>query len=263
LDGGRGKTPIWARRLHLQSTDVPARSSIVLHNMCQLETEGHAVPSLRPGSAREWFNAYRKALKRLLRDESQAVRTRAEVRHDFRQLRYVTATVAEEICSTVLRPQWAARLLPWKPEIESEPAPNGKEDVYDLAQAPVALHFSTYISYAVHQIQNLLWPLSLGFVLLTISLKSYSFQSPQLIGRFLILTLIVIGYFIWTCMSQIERNPILSRMTGTTAGELNKDFYVKLIGYGALPVLGVLASQFPSISNFLLSWVEPSLQAFR
>ncbi len=261
LGDGRGKTPIWARRLHLQSTDVPARSSIVLHNMCRLEIEGHAIPSLRPGSAREWFNTYRKALKRLLRDENQTIRTRAEVRHDFRQLRYVSASVAEEICSAVLRPEWAVRLLPWKPE--SDAALNGKEDVYDLAQGLVALHFSTYITYAVHQIQNLLWPLSLGFVLLTISLKSYSFQSPQLIGRFLILTLIVIGYFIWTCMSQMERNPILSRMTGTVAGELNKDFYVKLIGYGALPVLGVLASQFPSISNFLLSWVEPSLQAFR
>ena len=261
LEDGRGKTPIWARRLHLQSTDVPARSSIVLHNMCRLEAEGHAMASMQAGRTLEWFNAYRKALKRLLRDESQTIRTRAEVRHDFRQLRYVSATVAEEICSTVLRPEWAARFLPWKPE--SDVAPNGKEGVYDLAQGLVALHFSTYITYAVHQIQNLLWPLSLGFVLLTISLKSYSFQSPQLIGRFLILTLVVIGYFIWTCMSQMERNPILSRMTGTTAGELNKDFYVKLIGYGALPVLGVLASQFPSISNFLLSWVEPSLQAFR
>jgi hypothetical protein len=40
-------------------------------------------------------------------------------------------------------------------------------------------------------------------------------------------------------------------------------FYLKLARYGALPVFGLLASQFPWISNFLLSWVEPTLAALQ
>jgi hypothetical protein len=61
----------------------------------------------------------------------------------------------------------------------------------------------------------------------------------------------------------MERNPILSRISGSTAGELNKGFYLKLVSYGALPVLGILASQFPSISKFLFPWVQPALEALR
>jgi hypothetical protein len=53
----------------------------------------------------------------------------------------------------------------------------------------------------------------------------------------------------------------LSRIAGSTSGELNAEFYIRLVGYGALPVLGVLTSQFPSISNFVLSWLQPTLEA--
>jgi hypothetical protein len=34
-------------------------------------------------------------------------------------------------------------------------------------------------------------------------------------------------------------------------------------GNGALPVLTVLAAQFPAIGSFLFSWVQPVLQALR
>ena len=45
------------------------------------------------------------------------------------------------------------------------------------------------------------------------------------------------------------------------SGELNAEFYLRLVGYGALPVLGVLTSQFPAVSNFVLSWLQPTLEA--
>jgi hypothetical protein len=61
----------------------------------------------------------------------------------------------------------------------------------------------------------------------------------------------------------MERDPILSRISGTVPGELNKDFYLKFVAYGALPALGMLASQFPAISNFLSSWAQPALEALK
>jgi hypothetical protein len=67
----------------------------------------------------------------------------------------------------------------------------------------------------------------------------------------------------WRCLSGIARDPILSRISGTTPGELGAEFYLKLVSYVALPVLGLLASAFPSISNFLFSWIEPTLEAIR
>jgi hypothetical protein len=36
---------------------------------------------------------------------------------------------------------------------------------------------------------------------------------------------------------------------------------VRLVSYGALPLLTVLASQFPAIGRFLFSWVQPAIEA--
>ena len=130
-----------------------------------------------------------------------------------------------------------------------------------LAETFVALHCSIFLLYGVSQIRNLLLFLSSGFVLLVISLNSFSHQSPRLIGRVLLAVFVLVGGVIWTCLTGMERDPILSRIAGTAPGRLTAVSYFKIFGYSAFPVLGLLASQFPSISNFLYSWVAPSLQS--
>jgi hypothetical protein len=141
--------------------------------------------------------------------------------------------------------------------------PGDPHNAADLAEGFVALHYSLFLLYGMRQIQNLLWFPSIGFVLLMFSLNSYSFQSPQWIGRFLLLLLVAITLTLGSCLIEIERDPILSRIAGTNPGELNAPFYLKLARYGALPVFGLLASLFPSISNVLFSWMQPALEALK
>ncbi|MBV9610836.1 MAG: hypothetical protein JO091_00115, partial [Acidobacteriaceae bacterium] len=196
--------------------------------------------------------------------------TRSDLRRAFSALWRSGAMLSQELCELVLIPEWRRRFLPWKTagDVQAaepsggESTTSGERDAYDLAQAFVALQFAMFIVYAVRQVQNLLWSVSLGFVMLVVALSCYSFQSPGAISRFLLVGFAILGCFTWKWMSQMERNPILSRLSGSTAGELNKHFYFRLIGYGALPVLGVLTSQFPAISTFLSSWVQPTLEAF-
>jgi hypothetical protein len=61
--------------------------------------------------------------------------------------------------------------------------------------------------------------------------------------------------------AQMDRDAILSRLSDTDPGKLDRAFYVRLIAYGGLPFLTVLASQFPSIGSFLFSWVQPAIEA--
>ena len=63
--------------------------------------------------------------------------------------------------------------------------------------------------------------------------------------------------------SQMHRDSILSRTTSTEPGKLDIGFYQKLISVLGVPIIGLLASQFPEISNFLFSWLEPSLQTLK
>jgi hypothetical protein len=58
----------------------------------------------------------------------------------------------------------------------------------------------------------------------------------------------------------MHRDAILSRLTGTTPGELGADFYIKIGGFVVLPLISLLVSQFPDVNNFLFSWLQPALQ---
>jgi len=283
-DSGR-KGPIWARRLNLLSLDIPIRSSQTLHDMrILIHKQPDVAPGVRPSDVDQWFTTYRTSVRALLSNEGTPERghelpSRWSARRDFVRLKHVGASITDEICRVVLLPHWRENLIlvdetnespanqaagadegESKPQAEAAPP---LKTFYDLSQSFVALHYSAFAVYGVRQVQNLLWFLSLGFVLLTLSLSSYSYQSPRLIGRFLFVLFVAIAYVGWRCLAEMERDPILSRIGGSTAGELNKGFYLKLISYGVLPILGILASQFPSISKFLFSWVQPALEALR
>jgi hypothetical protein len=126
-----------------------------------------------------------------------------------------------------------------------------------------ALPYVVFIQATCRQIENLLVFLSAGFVLTLISLNSYPFQSGHVLGWFMAILLIVIGLAVGFVLASSERDPVLSRLNGTKPGTIGKDFYWNLLSYGALPVLTLLAVQFPSIGSFLFSWVQPLLQALR
>ncbi len=126
-----------------------------------------------------------------------------------------------------------------------------------------ALRYVAFIQANCRQIENLLVFLPVGFVLTLISLNSYPFQSGHVLGWFMASLLIAIGIAVGFMLAGAERDEVLSRLNRTTPGKIGKDFYMNLLSYGALPVLTVLAAQFPSIGSFLFSWVQPVLQALR
>jgi hypothetical protein len=74
-------------------------------------------------------------------------------------------------------------------------------------------------------------------------------QSRQMIGRFLVIAFCRAEYSTIKCLAQMERDLLLSRIARSTQRELNKEVLFKIFAYGALPVLGIFASPFPTISN--------------
>ena len=44
-------------------------------------------------------------------------------------------------------------------------------------------------------------------------------------------------------------------------GRLDSGLFVRVVSYGALPLMTVLASQFPVVGNLLSHWLQPALDA--
>jgi hypothetical protein len=63
--------------------------------------------------------------------------------------------------------------------------------------------------------------------------------------------------------ASINRDPTLSRTTNHTPGHLDLDFYLKTASLVGIPMVGFIASQFPEVSGFLFSWLEPGMAAVR
>ncbi len=138
--------------------------------------------------------------------------------------------------------------------------PAGNES-YIVAEEFVALRFVAFMRYVGVQLRNLLSFVAVGFILCVASVRSYPFLSHRTIGWALTLIFVALGVPVIIAFAQMDKDAILSRLSDTEPGKLDRAFYFRVISYGALPLLTVLASQFPGIGRFLFSWVQPAIEA--
>jgi hypothetical protein len=101
------------------------------------------------------------------------------------------------------------------------------------------------------------------FVLGLIAWNSYPFQPHAFIDWCFTLLLVVLSIgFLWV-FAQMHRSAILSRITNTAVNELGWDFYLRVAGFGAVPVLTWLAYQFPEVGGSLYKLIQPGLQVVK
>jgi hypothetical protein len=178
----------------------------------------------------------------------------------LRETRQVMTEVIRELSRRLLREYWCRGGV----GLCTDPSKVDPADrKYLLAEDLVALRFYSYIRYVVCELRNLMFLLALSFSLLYLSLHVYSFRAGQAIEWSFIVLFLVMGGGVFWVLLQMERDALLSRLEGTTAGQLNKQFYINLLKYGVVPLLTVFGSHVPAVSNFLLTKLQPTLEVFR
>jgi hypothetical protein len=250
-----GSRYVWSQTLKLPALDTVAVSTPRIHDLKLLPRVELAEYPLGTGMDAIWTE-YETARKEFLSTKSgfcnQAVR----------KMRTATERTAEALTRGIVMPHWesAGYLASANGKNGGHEPATDKDRAYELAVEFVVLQYISFIRYALRQLRNLAWLLSVSFLFIALSLTSYSFQSPQLISRFIIGLFVAVGTAVTIVFAQMERDAILSRLSGSPAGELSKDFVLHVVRYGALPVLGLLASLFPAVATFLFSWVGPSIE---
>jgi hypothetical protein len=130
-----------------------------------------------------------------------------------------------------------------------------------LAEDIIALPFYAYIRNVIGELRNLLFFIGVALSLLFAAFHTYAFRADQAIDWWFFGLFAFMGFGIVLVIAQIERNPLLSRLSNTTPGELGTGFYLQLMKYGAVPILTIFGSQIPWVSNVLLKLVQPALEA--
>jgi hypothetical protein len=126
----------------------------------------------------------------------------------------------------------------------------------------LALRIAAYLRYIFAHLRNSLLGGLLTGLLLLLSITAYAFE-PKSFVSLAIWTGIVgaVALTLWIFL-QMDRNPTLSRIGDTPVGEvtIDKTLLTNLFLYGGVPILGVIATQFPDIGRVLGHLVDPLLR---
>ncbi len=127
----------------------------------------------------------------------------------------------------------------------------------------VAWRYEGFIRTVLGHMKHSLMFLAVAFSLVLISLNLYAFEPHDSLLWSLTVIFIVLGALTIVSLMQIHRDPILSRMSGTTPNDLGLDFYVRIVSFGAAPLITLLATHFPSIGRYVTSFLQPGLEALK
>lgn len=88
---------------------------------------------------------------------------------------------------------------------------------------------------------------------------TYAFQPKRLATLFLWTTLTASSAAMLSALMQMDRDPVLRVIGRTEPGKGTRDwsFISKVVIYDILPVLGLIASQFPTMGRLLSGMIDP------
>lgn len=190
--------------------------------------------------------------------------------NEVRNLQNALAEFAGQLTVWVLYPAWRCerdeqfdRALTGKQNDGGE----GKDEERKAVLAPhvrqaeelVCYVYLGFIQNVLGRMRTLVTGIAGLFIAATIAMACYPFDPRTVVNAVMILLFVVLGTVIVIVYAQMHRDPVLSALTNTKPDELDGDFWLKLISFGAGPVLGLLAAVFPGITDFLFSWVAPGI----
>ncbi len=132
-----------------------------------------------------------------------------------------------------------------------------------LLEEFMALRYCAYIRYVLQQMRNFLEFVTTAFILLAVTSVAYPFQGRHSLATSHLILFLILGTGVAVVFLRMDRDPLLSRLSGSKPNKVGFDFVWRLLSYGSIPLLTLLGSQFPSVRDFLFSWVQPALQAIK
>jgi hypothetical protein len=127
----------------------------------------------------------------------------------------------------------------------------------------IALLYLGYIRMVLLQIRSRILTATGMYLFLLLALTSYPFLNHHYVIIGLTWALIAMSLAAIWIYSQMHSDAILRRTTETPSGKLDIDFFVKILSVVGIPVLTLIASQFPEVSNLVFSWLEPGLSSMK
>jgi hypothetical protein len=166
-----------------------------------------------------------------------------------------------------LRDVWRATDTVPKPTgdapLEQRPPAKPVRDAIRTAEEFMAIECVRYIESVLHDLRRLASYLLVSLLLSVALLSSFPFQPQGIVKLAFIALLLCTVVVLFLVMTQMSRDDVLSQITRSEVGKVSWDttLVLNMVLFGAIPLLALLSSEFPSVRTFLFSWAEPMVRS--
>jgi hypothetical protein len=268
LQGGLSMHSLW----NLGGTSSRARYTIFSH---QLEALFHLRNTLRSFSARaEGDELIRASVDDACKRGMEFVEKRSANAdlamindQDGRDSREVFCQCTERLLTDFILPEWTSETLSLDLlENGGKTSPNdalplSEDESTRRAEEFVCLIYVGYLQNLLGRMRTMVLSILGLFAGLAFSLAFYPYTPRPTIAIALLVLLLVLGSVVALVYAGLARDATLSHITNTVPGQLGLGFWVRFASFIGVPVIGLLVAQFPAITEFVTSWVRPSLNA--
>ncbi len=138
-----------------------------------------------------------------------------------------------------------------------------KNELIRNAEELVCLTYLGFVQNLLGRIRTIVMGGVCLFVAATVAISSYPFDPRPLLSGALLVLFLAFGGIVAFTYADMHRDATLSHVTNTKPGELGSEFWFKIVGYSAIPLLGLITQVFPEWSGFLFSWLQPGLSSLK
>jgi hypothetical protein len=184
------------------------------------------------------------------------------------------ASIAAMAAKTILIPSWQTEtdsLIFSRPNAKRVDEDNNAGPVLSdkipahvvAAEEFFVLPYLGFIQNVLGRIRTIVLSSLCLFVATTLAVSSYPFDPLPILSGIFLAVFLVVGTTMIVIYAGMHRDATLSYITGSVPGELGGEFWRQLITFGAGPLLGLLTTLFPSITEFVITWLQPGSQAMK
>ena len=184
-------------------------------------------------------------------------------------IRRTVSKCTEQIIDDLLTPAWSAE----SESLDLSEAPDqdkqkehmalSKDPAVKLAEEFVCLVFIGYLQNILARMRTIVLSMAGVFAAVALSAAFYPYTPRPLIALSLLLVLGVLGAVVAVVYAGLDRDSTISHITNTTPGTLGIAFWIRIVSFVGVPAMGLIVAQFPEITDFVVSWIEPSMSAMK
>jgi hypothetical protein len=187
----------------------------------------------------------------------------------FTEFQEAIAAASGTLLTQVLVPAWrkekVSLLVAPAEDKKEEAAPSLPPQAEDAhirnLEEFVCLNYLGFIQNVLGRLRTMAMTIIALFVACACAMSAYPFDPRQLLSAVLIVLFAIGGVVIVKVYADMHRDATLSHVTKTKPGELGAEFWFKLVGFGLAPLIGLMTRIFPGVTDFLFSWLQPSISS--